>query len=579
MDRGHVAWKGRAGKRLVAGMGQMTSFNKLWNSTLGLVIFVFLFLCFHLYAEEYADDAKTFTGQITIEKTSFSVNEEFRFSVFIPEISPSELILEEPQFHDAFLVSRGPSIRPGINGTIVDYSFKLNRAGRYTIESFSIKNKTTGRVMYTPAVFVTAASVSAAAPQRTGDINRTPPSVRWAIPEYNYYPGEIIPLCFVIENVDNPNLIIESRASQTTGGYVKRISMTSQSSERTIIPKQVIGREIYDVLFHDHIFVPFRPGSATLPDVEIYISEGNFDFRTTIKGIPVAISAPPAIEGNTGAIGNFSYEYEISGNTISDLQAVILKQRITGTGNFLGITMPVPYVMDPEIIDIDLISDIYNIAPAPDNSSGRRLFKGSRELTYSISKKKEIPFSEVKKVSVIVPDFSWHAPFSGNAGRGGALKQEKSLGAVLVLNLQEISLSAARSVPDAAGDKEKKIKKNLLDIFKIILIISIVSSLFFVLKKKVKKSIIAFLLITFFCVICFLLITNIIVKQPVYGIVSVGSGYANIYTIPEESAAVRFTLEYGKAVRIIGEKGQFYLIEVEDAGSRGWAKKENIILE
>jgi SH3-like domain-containing protein len=129
-------------------------------------------------------------------------------------------------------------------------------------------------------------------------------------------------------------------------------------------------------------------------------------------------------------------------------------------------------------------------------------------------------------------------------------------------------------------DKEKKMRRILPKILKLILIISIVSSVFFVLNKNIKKSIIALIIIVFLSVIIgFLIITKILVKQPVYGIVSEKSSHANIYVIPEETATIKFIAENGETVRIIGEKDQFYLIETDAKGSRGWAKKENILLE
>lgn len=540
-----------------------------------VVILIFLFFCFSLYAEAPSLQ-RGYVGQITIERTSFQVNEEFRFTIFIPEISPLELVMEEPQFPSGVEITRGPSIRPGINGTIIDYSFILNRAGRYLIDSFTIKHR--NRIMHTTPVFITAVPI----PQRhyPSDawgyrVSKPPPSVRWAIPNYSYFPGEIIPLRFVVENVENPNIVIESRVSQTIGGYVKRGSRTAQENEKTIITKRVARGEIYDVFFHDHIFVPFRYGSITLPNVEIYISEGTSEHRVTLKGVPVAISTPPKAEKNTGALGNFFYEYEISSNTISAFQAVILTQRITGTGNFFGITMPAPYISDPEIADITLIRDIFDVVPAgnPVGSPGYRFFKGSRELTYSIIKKRDVVYRDTtypKNILIMIPDFSWHDPLPG-------LTLRESSGIALALNFEEDSL--AQPVSDLAqADREKKARKILLDIFKIILIISIAPALFFVLKKKIKKSIIAILIIVVISVIIgFLVITRVLATQPVYGII--GSGAINVYVIPEEEASVRFILEDGEAVRIIGEKGQFYLIESVGKGSRGWAKKENIILE
>jgi hypothetical protein len=176
----------------------------------------------------------------------------------------------------------------------------------------------------------------------------------------------------------------------------------------------------------------------------------------------------------------------------------------------------------------------------------------------------------------MIPDFSWYLKDSLEPLL--ELKLEKSPGTVLLLNPKENSL--VRHVSDIKQpDKEKKIKKLLLEIFKIILIISIIPSLFFLLKKKIKKSIIALVVIVFLSVIIgFFVITKIFVKQSVYGIVSEGSSPVNVYVIPEEFGAIKFIVENEETVRIIGEKEQFFLIETYDKGNRGWVKKENIIL-
>ena len=535
-----------------------------------LVIFIFLLFCFHVWAQE-------FTCRIIIEKTSFAVNEEFKFTILIPEISPAKLIMEEPKFPDGLEVVAGPSKRPGRNGSIVDYTFRVNRTGRYLIESFAIKSS--AKTMHTTPVFITGFPLTSA-------FDKVPPSVRWDIPKDTYYPGEIIPLRFAVENIENPGLIIESQVSQKSDGYVKKISGSPGKGERTVVAKKIMTGEIYDVLFHDHIFVPFKSGSITLPDAEIYLSavsagahSAGGDYLTILKGTPVMISAIPESAENTGALGNYSYKYEISDNKISDLQAVILKQKITGIGNFYGITMPAPSISNPALADISLIKDRYDVTPEG------KLFKGSRELVYSISKKtdgkgmsnKERHPENQENISVVIPDFSWYSKNSFESLSGSKL--ERIPGAVLVLKPEE-NLSG-QSVSDIKpADKEKKINKIALEIFKIILIISVVPALFFVLKKKIKKTIIALLITVLLCVIIvFFIITKIFAEQPVYGIVIDSQAAANTYVIPEESGAVKFSVEKGETVRIIGEKDKFYLIETNAKSGRGWMKKENIILE
>jgi len=522
----------------------------------GLVAF-FLLFSFLLWAEE-------FTGQVIIEKTSFHVNEEFRFTILIPDIPPARLIIEAPAFPSGLEVVAGPSIRPRINGSVVDYTFRLNNPGRYIIESFRIRSS--GRApVYTPPVFITAVPTS----QRHGSIDRIPLSARWDIPRRNYYPGEIIPLRFIIENIENPNITIESEVSQTSGGIVKRISRNAEKNERTVIAKETMTGRVYDVLFHDHIFVPFRAGSLTLPNVEIFISEEDFEYSTILKGVPIAISSLPATEQNISAIGNFSYEYEISGNEISAVQAVILRQKITGTGNFYGITMPVPYICSPEIAFISLIRDRYDVTP------DYRFFRGTRELTYLIRKKPGAEWQET--ISVIIPDFLWYPKDSPESLLHS--RQERRQGAVFVLNIEkELFTQPAPDIIQA--DREEKIKKILFEIFRIILIISIIPSLVFVLKKKNKKSIIALLVIVLLSVIIgFFIITKILIKEPVYGIVIEDSVSVNVYVLPEEFVNVRFTMESGGLVRIIGEKGEFFLIETTDKANRGWIRKENILTE
>ncbi len=539
-------------------------YNRKTRTWKRLVIFVFLFVCSYISAEE-------FTGQIIIEKTSFQINEEFKFTILIPEISPSKLIVEEPIFPDGIETIKGPSIRPGRNGSIIDYIFKANKTGRYIINSFEIKS---GRsIMHTTPVFITVASTF----QIHGSFDQVPPAIRWDIPEEKYYPGEIIPLRFVIENIENPDLIIESEVSQRTEGYVKKISRKSEKNERTVITKKVMTGEIYDVLFHDHIFVSFKAGNITLPNVEIFLSDGDMGYRAILKGVPIIISSLPKYEKDTGALGSYSYKYEISDNKISDLQAVILKQKITGTGNFYGITMPMPYSSNPEIVNISLIKDKYDVAP------DSKLFKGSRELIYSIGKtrteigmfgssKEEYP----KNITVTIPDFTWYTENSFRTLSG--MELERSQGAVIFLTIEENLYKSPLS--DNQTDKEKKIREILLKIFKIILLISIVPAFFFLIKKKIKKPIIILIIaITLIVIILFFILTKTFVKEPVYGIIGDSAYPLNIYVIPEESAAVKFTVEKGENVEIIGEKEQFYLIETSGNGSKGWIKKENIILE
>ena len=567
MDRGHTG-KERTGKRLV--------------------IFVFLLSCFCLYAQDSA-------VQTTVDKTSLQVNENFQFTIFIPEISPSKLTIEEPEFSDGIEIVTGPYTRPiispGRNGSVVDYTFKLNKAGRYIIESFTIKSG--NKVMRSTPVFLTTIQAqkeqygSFDQASQSSHVLHAPPSVRWDIPKDIYYPGEIVPLRFAIENIENTDLIIESAVSQKTDGYVKKISRTSEKYEKTIITKKVLIEtgEIYDLLFHDHIFVPFRAGNIILPDAEVYFSEGDFNYKATLQGIPVSISAIPEAEVDTGALGDYSYEYEISDNKISNLKAVILKQRITGTGNFYGIKMPAPQISDPEIADISLVKDVYNVTLAGD--PGYKLFKGSRELIYSIRIKiKEVSFadSEAKNISVMVPDFSWFqkntfdlsSPAAGNAMES---TPEKSPGTVFILELEKIPL--VQSTPGTTRADSEQTGKNLLEKIKIIFIIFIVTSLFFVVKKRIKKSIIVLLIIVLSGAIVFFVITKVLIKQPVYGIVNDLSSPVSVYVIPETEGpgAVKFSVENGETVRIIGEKDRFYLIETSNKLSRGWIKKENIIME
>ncbi len=525
--------------------------------------FFMIFFCMPVIAEEYA-------GQIILEKTSFLVNEEFKLSILIPEIPPAKLSVEEPAVPEGLVFLKGPFTRPGRNGSIIDYYLQPVREGRYVIDSFTILSS--GKTLLTTPVFITAATTF----QIQGSFDKVPPGIKWDIPDEKFYPGEAVPLRFVIENLETTDIIIESAVSRKPEGYVKKTSRLAEKNERIIIPKTVMTGEIYDVLFHDHIFVSFGTGNVMLPDVEIFLSRGEAGYRTILKGVPITIHRAPGSGSGTGAIGNYSYKYEISGKTISNAQGILIKQKIWGKGNFYGINVPPPYVDNPLIAEISILKDKSDAVP------DGKLFTGYREVTYSLRKKKgpEMPSSvhggsavpPPEFIKLVIPDFTWYEENYTKLPPGMGLK--KAPGGVEEIKIPE---SFSSETPAENGTGKSASGSDIARILTIVLAAALIPAVFLITSKNMKKSFAAAITLIFLVATLFV-IKTVYMKPPLYGIVFSDLPPVPVFSIPEETGTMKFRLEIGDRVRITDESNSYYLIETPESGG-GWINKNNLILE
>lgn len=525
-----------------------------------------LFLVFFISAAA----ADEFSGQIILEKTSFLLNEEFRLSILIPEVSPSRLTVEEPLFPAGLSLLKGPFVRAGRNGSIIDYYFQALSQGRYIIDSFRIKSE--GSVLLTTPVFVTAAPVF----HIQGSFDKVPPQIKWKLVDRIYHPGEVIPLQFVIETLETADIAISSEVSQKPEGYVRKISRSGEKYEKTVFAKKVMTGEVYDIVFHDHVFVAFSAGNVVLPDVEISVSKGGASYRTTLKGIPLRIHNAPDSGSGTGAIGSFSLYYDISDKTISDNQPIIIRQKISGRGNFYGIRMPAPAVDKPGIAEITLLKDKYETVP------DGKLFSGFRELTYSLRKiKKEetentaaiagSPLTE--KIRLILPPFSWYEEHHAELPPGaGLMKQPGSTEEIIVLKTSEEGLLS----PDeriAKTGRATLFVKFLLGA----LLLSLIPAAFLITRRHKGKAVTAVALVAV-VLLSFFVFRKITEGDALYGVVISEHSFAPVYAIPDEKGSVKLEVETGDKVKIIDRKDVFYLIQTTGRES-GWINKNNIVME
>jgi len=521
-------------------------------------LFLFFGLNFFISADQYI-------GQIILEKTSFLVNEEFKLSILIPELAPAQFSITAPSIPEGLSIVNGPFIRPGRNGSIVDYYLLPVKEGRFIIESFKVK--TAEKTQLTIPVFITAANTF----QIMGRFDKVPPIIKWNIPDERYFPGEIIPLQFIIENIETSDLMIETAVRQKQEGYVRKISSSADKNEKQIFAKEVMTGEIYDVSFHDHIFTAIKPGETLLPDVEIFLSKGSAGYRTVLKGIPIFIDKAPGTDSGTGAIGDFIYKYEISDNTISDDKPVVIKLKITGRGNFFGINIPLPFTDNPEFAEITLIKDQSDIAPEGN------LFRGYREITCLLKRiknpvnKNMIP----EKLILTIPDFTWFEESYFKLPPGMGFKRAPGVKKEIDF-LYNIPVTSDILPESPASLFQGRVAVKLMVI---IFVLLLVPAVFFISRKTGKKIFIVSVILSAAAAALFL-IYRLVFSPPVYGELKSDSGSnVPVYSIPEIDGNIKTTLEGKTKVSIIDSKDSFYLIKLPEMEEEGWIDKKNIILE
>ncbi len=511
--------------------------------------------------------AEDFTGKIILEKTNFIVGEEFQLSILVPGIAPLLLSVEAPRLPNGLHHIKGPYMRPGKSGTVVDYYFKVEKAGRFIIGSFSLK--TADKTGHTLPVLIKAGQNNF----QLSDIDNVPPSVKWMIPEEKYYPGEIIPLMFAVENLESSDIMIESSIYSNNSGMVKRISRNGEKHEKIIITKKILTGEIFDVLFHDYIFIPFSSGTAVLPGAEVFLSKDEKSHNVFISGKTIDISPFPEQIKTTGAVGEFEYSYTISDRNLFLDDIIVVRTRISGTGNFYGITPPLPYADKPGLVKIVKLKD--NLSVRPDG----RWFTGFRDISYGIRPVDLEKEQYLETFKLIIPDI--------RAMKEVDKTRRDRHGEYYTLRggEEDIFLTANTRIPEISDPVASQGEDSRFFIFLYFAGVSSAAVLMFIMFLYSRRKIYFILAVVFIILIVSgFFFYRVFREKGVYGVIFTNSQPPEIMTVPEEGSSIKkkslagVGIYDGGRVLVKGLYGDYYLIELSD-GDEGWIKKENIRLE
>ncbi len=524
---------------------------------LRLVIAVLIFFTvFSLSGEE-------FTGRIILEKTNFVVGEEFSLSILVPGAAPLMLSVETPKLPGGIRLLKGPYMRPGKSGTVVDYYFRIEKPGRYVIGSFTLK--TAVKTGYTLPVYIKAGKNDF---QLSG-IDNVPPNIKWAVPMKTYYPGEIIPLIFVVENLESPDINLESSIYSNNSGIVSRTSRNGEKEEQTVLKKNILTGNIYDILYHNHIFIPVFPGTVPLPGAEVFISKNEKSYNTFLPEKNIVITPVPSRIRETGAIGNFTSDYSLSNTLLHMDEIIVVKRVIRGTGNFYFIDVPLPYTDKPDLVEVNMLKKNLSAVPAG------KWFNGSLTVRFSIKLKKSVLRDIDEPVNVTVPDMTVMR-INEEHGDNRRFEFYTLKGGVEKIDLT--SLKREFAYPEIYTNKSLNPDTVIILTASSMIIVLSAVLVFGIRKKNRYLAAAAFLIIAVIAVFTAIVIFK---EKEVYGIISPDPDFAGVYTVPEENSTVKYSgssIKKELKVPVRGSYRNYYLIEMSDGGE-GWIKKDNIRLE
>ena len=531
--------------------------GKQFGKFIGLVM---ISLIFFTSTSLFAED---FTGKIILEKTGFVVGEEFSLSILVPGIAPLMLSVEPPLIPGGIRLLKGPYMRPGKSGTVIDYYFKVEKPGRYLLGSYTLKSaRKTG---YTPPVFIRAGKNNF---QLSG-IDNVPPTVKWAVPLKKYYPGEIIPMIFIVENLESDDVYIESSIYSNNSGIVKRVSWNSEKEERIVLSKNILTGKIYDILYHNYVFVPLSSGNITLPDADVYLSKDEKSYNTFIPGINVQVEGFPSYIKNTGAIGNFSSSYTLSDSVLHPNEILVIKVKLEGTGNFYGLKIPVPYTDRTDLVEIVKLKEDLSVEPEGN------WFTGSMTVRYSMKLRDNSEENISDNIELVIPDMPVMKPGSEHSEIRGSKYY------TLAGGTEAIGITSEREIftyPNLYTEHKNSSQIILSFLAAAVFILASLAAVFGIINKN--RYLISFAAIIVFIIFIFLLLF-IFKEKEVYGNITPNSHFSGILTVPEENSSIKYNvqvIERGLRVLVKGYFENYYLIEMP-GGGEGWIIKDNIRLD
>ncbi len=142
-------------------------------------------------------------------------------------------------------------------------------------------------------------------------------------------------MMFVVENLEYDDLSLESSIYSNNSGIVRHSSRNGEKEEKTVLQKNILTGSIYDILYHNHIFIPVFPGTVPLPGAEIFLSKDGKSYGTYLPEKKIVITPVPSRIQETGAIGDFESNYTLSGEMLHSDEIIVVKRVLEGRGNFL----------------------------------------------------------------------------------------------------------------------------------------------------------------------------------------------------------------------------------------------------
>lgn len=453
-----------------------------------------------------------------IEKRAFLPGEEIQVQIMVPETTPSKLKITEPELPPEVSIIKGPYINPTAQKkSLIRYYFSSSIPGRYFIERFSFSNQK--KTFYTLPFIIEIAGKN---PKKAAFSSAVS-----AIPDKKIFPGQIVPLRFMIPNLKSEHYKI---FSETTGGDKGIVLESGTKGNHKYVKKETASYSVTDIICCDNLFVPTSEGKTLLPDIIIKCAGEKEIFEQRITGKTIKTEKFPDKISDSRAVGSFKF----TASAEQKENIVTIKAILEGTGNFPVIRTP-ELIADPEEISA-VKRETYSIQP--DGS----WFTGKKETIWTLAAKETI-----KKTAVVIP--GWRA-MTGS-------------GKYYLFPEKKFEFEFEGTAPAKKAEKEKTVNFT----FTPALILFLLSAGSFITLFLMKKRKTAFAVLLIISALIF-----IISLRPGSEYGTVIQNGAELRKIPDPEGTLLKSFSSGEKIIISGESGNYFLITDENR-EKGWVEK------
>jgi tetratricopeptide (TPR) repeat protein len=258
--------------------------------------------------------------------------------------------------------------------------------------TFSCRAVESGVFILPEFVFYTSLGVLKSKPKvfEVGHYSRgrivIPPIAEWQFNFEQLHRGESRPVYIVLKNLKEIPLV------ENISIYDAGNALLVETVNFGVIKKKIIdGIELFDVPVISYMVTSTSGKPVKLPSFRLKV-DGSF-----INGDSLFI---PCLELDSdllkqGAIGNFSYDYKVSGKRVYTDGKISVEINISGEGNLKYLKVPEPVVEG--LVFIDKHEDLDVVA-------SKNGFTGRKSVVYSY-----VPES-VQNAEITIPDFFWASP-------------------------------------------------------------------------------------------------------------------------------------------------------------------------